>query len=311
MLSVSDALEKPRLLQVLTGLTPEEFRDLTPAFVHMLEEDTRLNWRGQPRQRAKGAGAKGELAVAEQKLFFILYYLRHYPIQEVLGAHFGFDQSQANRWIGRLLPVLRRALKQHLALPHRRTAGLDKVLTDCARERVFLDGTDRPVRRPKDPEKQKDCYSGRKKRHTVKNLILTQERTVKYLSPTAPGRRTDKRLAEPLETVAFPAKSLVLADLGFLGLGLPNATLAQPAKKPKGRELSESNKIFNRLIARARVCVEHVIGSIKRARIVSDTFRHLKDGWEDLVMEVACGLHNFREQHRRGAGQVLAPVQLN
>jgi hypothetical protein len=48
-------------------------------------------------------------------------------------------------------------------------------------------------------------------------------------------------------------------------------------------------------VAGVRVRVEHVIGSVKRNRIVSDISRHLKAGFKDLVMEVACGLHNFRE----------------
>jgi len=67
-----------------------------------------------------------------------------------------------------------------------------------------LEGTVRPIRRPKDPARQEDWYSGRKKRRTVKNLILTEQRAVKFLSPTAPGRQTDNRLAESLEQVLFP-----------------------------------------------------------------------------------------------------------
>lgn len=298
-------------MQVLTGLTPEEFRDLAQTFAVVWEEDTRLNWEGKRRQRAKGAGPRCQLASVEEKLFFALFYLRHYLIQELMGALFGFDQSQANRWILRLLPLLQKALHRHQALPHRRIEELEAELADSAQDKLFLDGTDRPRRRPKDPQKQKEYYSGRKKRHTLKNLILSQERTVKFLSPTAPGRRTDKRLSKPLEAVAFPPESIVLTDLGFLGLELPNAKLAQPAKKPKGRPLLEALKVYNRIIAGVRVKIEHVIGSIKRYRIVSDIFRNLKEDLGDVVMEMATGLHNFREAHRRGAGRVLAPIQLN
>lgn len=311
MLDVSNALDNPRVMRALTGLEPEEFRGLAQTFAEVWAEHTRLNWQGQPRQRAAGAGAKSELATPDQRLFFILFYLRQYPIQEVLGFYFGFDQPQANKWIMRLLPLLLEGLKRHLVLPHRRTEGLEQVLAQAKKQKLFLDGTDRPIRRPKDPGKQKQCYSGRKKRHLVKNLILTQERTIKYLSPTAPGRQSDKRLAEPLEAVRLPKDSVLLADLGFQGLQVRGAQLAQAVKKPKGRPLSSALQLFNRIIARARVHVEHVISGIKRCRIVSDTFRHRKAGFDDLVMEAACGLHNFREAHRREHRTALLPIQMN
>jgi hypothetical protein len=44
----------------------------------------------------------------------------------------------------------------------------------------------------------------------------------------------------------------------------------------------------------ARVVVEKVIAGVKRCRIVKDVLRLTTDGSSDLVMEVACGLHNFR-----------------
>jgi hypothetical protein len=47
-----------------------------------------------------------------------------------------------------------------------------------------------------------------------------------------------------------------------------------------------------------RIVVEHVISGIKRCRIVKDVYRNTKKHFEDLVMEIACGLHNFRQACR-------------
>jgi hypothetical protein len=69
--------------------------------------------------------------------------------------------------------------------------------------------------------------------------------------------------------------------------------------------------IWRRLPKGVRVSVEHVIGGVKRCRIVSATRRHLKRGFNDLVMEVACGLHHFRELSRAAARAVLSPIQMN
>ena len=47
-----------------------------------------------------------------------------------------------------------------------------------------------------------------------------------------------------------------------------------------------------------RIIVEHVFAGVKRCRIVKDTYRNLREGYEDLVMEIACGLRNFRQEFR-------------
>jgi hypothetical protein len=75
----------------------------------------------------------------------------------------------------------------------------------------------------------------------------------------------------------------------------------QPRKKPRGKELTDDEKKRNRELSSERVIVEHHIGGVKRSRIVHDTFRNRKDKYVDLVMETACGLHNFRVSHRRKA----------
>ena len=58
--------------------------------------------------------------------------------------------------------------------------------------------------------------------------------------------------------------------------------------------MSVGEKLLNRLFSSARVVVENVIAGVKRCRIVKDVLRLTKDGMSDLVMEIACGLHNLR-----------------
>ena len=71
-------------------------------------------------------------------------------------------------------------------------------------------------------------------------------------------------------------------------------TIYQPKKKPKGQELTAAEKAENQIISSIRVLVEHVISGVKRCRIVKDIFRNTKAFFADQVMEIACGLHNFR-----------------
>jgi hypothetical protein len=63
--------------------------------------------------------------------------------------------------------------------------------------------------------------------------------------------------------------------------------------------LTNTEKENNRKLSKVRVKVEHAIAGIKRSRTVKDIFRNTKDGFSDLVMVIACGLHNFRVDHRK------------
>ena len=54
------------------------------------------------------------------------------------------------------------------------------------------------------------------------------------------------------------------------------------------------DKFLNQLLARVRIMVEHVIAGVKRCRLVKDVLRLTKTGIADMVMEIACGLHNLR-----------------
>lgn len=292
-------LQKPRVLRATTSFDFEEFEKLSKHFEKQWEgQHRRKTWEGELRQRARGAGAKGKLATSQEKLFFILFYFKVYPLQEVIAMMFGMSQCQANFWIHRLTPVVQAALGYELKLPERKPARLHEVLAQCSELKFVMDGTDRRVRRPKNKDQQKRLYSGKRKTHTKKNLLIVSNRQVKYLSQTRPGSVHDLRLTEEIARRRFPAKSGLFVDLGFLGYKPRGSEVWIPEKKPKGKPLPPWWKTIHRAMASVRVGVEHVISGIKRCGMVSDIFRNFKRGYDDLVMEVACGLHNFRDASR-------------
>ncbi len=67
----------------------------------------------------------------------------------------------------------------------------------------------------------------------------------------------------------------------------------------RGKELTKVDKFFNRLISSVRIVVENVICGVKRCRIVKDILRLSKENISDIVMEIACGLHNLRATFRQ------------
>jgi hypothetical protein len=67
----------------------------------------------------------------------------------------------------------------------------------------------------------------------------------------------------------------------------------------RGKDLTEVDKFFNKIISSVRIVVENVISGVKRCRIVKDCLRLTKENISDLVMEIACGLHNLRVTFRQ------------
>jgi len=141
-----------------------------------------------------------------------------------------------------------------------------------------------------------------KKDHTVKNnlIIDIEERLVRYLSQTFAGRIHDKRICDE-EDYMFPPGCVLFKDTGFQGFEPANVWTYQPKKKPRNQELSAADKAENTMTASIRILVEHVIAGVKRCRIVHEVFRNTKAHFDDLVMEIACGLHNFRTTLRDNA----------
>jgi hypothetical protein len=156
------------------------------------------------------------------------------------------------------------------------------------------DGTERRIVRPQDPTEQTDCYSGKKKDHTVKNVLLVNAPlTILFLSDTYGGRTHDKPIADATP-YPLPAGSGLLQDLGFLAFTLPEVEILMPTKKPQGGELTTEQQLANEVLHKRRLRIEHVNSSVKRCRIVKDRLRLWKTGIRDLVMEICCALHNFR-----------------
>ena len=146
--------------------------------------------------------------------------------------------------------------------------------------------------------KNKKNITVEKKAHTVKNNILANSNCeVIFLTPTVEGKKHDKKIADESE-YRLPKGSILLQDTGFQGFFIQDVLILQPAKKPKGKNLTLEQKVINRGISKIRIRVEHVISGIKRCRIIKDKCRNWVKGFTDLVMVIACGLHNLRLKFR-------------
>jgi len=224
--------EKPKKLLAFTGLTREEFETLLNAFSQLSRRQAESTQQGKPRQRKPGGGRKAKLRLAEDQLLFILFYLKTYPLQEVMSELFGLEVSKVNEWIHRLLPLVRDALDELGVLPERDAQAFAKAQAKRRTGReVIIDGTERRRQRPKNPEKQTLYYSGKKKSHTDKNLVIAERKTcrVSYLSQTYAGTAHDKKIADH-EQISYAQDTLLYQDTGFQGYQPQVADIRQPKK---------------------------------------------------------------------------------
>jgi Helix-turn-helix of DDE superfamily endonuclease len=109
----TDVQDRPTEFLDLTSLTRDEFQQLVPPFEAAFQAHMAA-WRldGKPRTARRFSVYQNcPLPTPEDRLLFILAYVKTYSLQVVQGRLFGMGQSKANQWIHVLLPVLLAALR--------------------------------------------------------------------------------------------------------------------------------------------------------------------------------------------------------
>jgi hypothetical protein len=294
MLNKHQIFSQSRVTQAVLGVSSEEFYKLLPTFRQCLREH-RIKLHPN-RKRAVGGGRKGDLPTDEDKLLYILLYLKLYPTYDALAVLTNHYRSKCGDSVHLLLPALEQTLGRKLVLPKRAGNSLEKIFqAHPFLKDVFLDGTERRVQKPKNRKIRNKLYSGKKKATTRKTIIMNDERKyIHYMSKTKSGRRHDKRIADKDGIAEHIPKDVTLwTDTGFQGMQKQHDNTVMPVKATKNKPLTDAQKQENRLIAGIRVVSEHAIGGFKRFKAASDIYRNKLANFDDLLTEVSIGLWNF------------------
>ena len=310
-------------------MQPDRFEQLMPEFerVYLELEAQRKSCvvkTGEQRQRKPGGGAQFSTDLAERLLMLLIYY-RLYLTQEFMTLLFDVDNkatisraiAQVRPVFEAVLPVPERARKTVMALAEKETKrrrgrinNVEDFVEQYPELSILIDGTEQPKQRPQDPQKRKSDYSGKKKRHTLKQIITaTSKGIILDQSPSVGGRSHDFRAfkAHVADGAAGAAmlehlgalRVVATTDSGFTGidkLSLPISTrLVQRARR--NHPLSPEQKVLNRVRSRERIQIEHTIGRRKKYRIASAVYRNA-DADYDEAMNVVGGLVNLRAYDR-------------
>lgn len=293
-MNIASALKTNRFCAAMTGLTMREFSELVPVFAATL--DTTLRQRNPHRKHAFGAGRPSALKTPEEKLFFVLFYLKTYPTVDVLSFLVGFDRSNACRNARLLFSVLTNTLGRKLVLPKRQITSVEEFFREFPEAKdIFLDGTERRVQKPVSQKRRKKLYSGKKKATTRKTVVVSDDKKrILVLTPTKSGRRHDKRLFDKaMGGTTIPPSVTAWTDTGFQGLQRDHANTVMPVKATKYHRLTEEERASNRLISGIRVLSEHAIAGIKRFRSTTDVYRNRIANLDDTFMLLSAGLWNY------------------
>jgi hypothetical protein len=250
------------------------------------------------RKRQSGGGRKKEADVLCRILVTLLYLRQHWTMQ-ALAETIGCAESTVWNYIHEMLPHLRTELPASLLEQWQQEcdsierAELEAWLAELPEGALLVDTWEQPIPRPQEDAEQEASYSGKKKDHTRKNqlICLPQGTDIVDVVMGEKGPRSDSKLFE--ETQAeLPETLEFIGDKAYVG----RRNTTTPIKKPRGGELSQEQKDFNRTISQKRVYVEHLIRVVKIFRIAKEEFR-MRARMYELVIGCVCGLVRLRVQY--------------
>lgn len=144
--------EFEKLLSVFHGVWVRYFR------WHTLEGKKRKHPNVRPEKNTK------TLPTVEDKLVFILAYLKNYPLQQFQAASFNLSQGKVSIWIKILQPLLLETLKKLNVVPLREGYKLAELLEAFGEDSYNQDVTERSIQRSSDQDVQESQYSNKKKK---------------------------------------------------------------------------------------------------------------------------------------------------
>lgn len=302
MMNFSSLAQRPKQFHSFTGFQVAEFASLAETIKADWEELRQQNLK-QDRVRKIGGGAKPKLPRLEDRLLIYCVYAKLYLPYILLEYLFGVDESTICRMVTEMTKVLGQKIIVRRGGKRIRTLEeLKEVFPDL--DEVLIDATEQRINRPAKKRLRKQHHSGKKKAFTIKTQVMaTKQKIILHVADSSPGRVHDYKYFQKTgvpEWLEQHPEIKARVDLGYLGAAddYPEADMVLPAKRNRWHKtLTRSQKIMNTKKAKARIPVENNLANLKKFKILSETFRNLKEHYSATFKSV-CFLSNFRTLER-------------
>jgi hypothetical protein len=295
---------RPRCFLAFSGLEVEEFNRLAA----LINEDwinqrqERLRTLRPKRKRKEGAGRKYALSTLEDQLLLTLVWSRLYPVYLALEYLFAVDESTVSRTLLAIKPLLATRFTLPERLPKKKVRSLEELKEflppDIDLDDILMDATEQVIPRPQSKRKRKPYHSGKKRKFTVKTQIATTRKGyIVHISQTTGGRTNDYKLFKKSRLPqVIPKDTRLFSDAGYQGIrkDYPDIASVIPFKRHRGKkELTRSEKIFNKKQRRVRIRVENALARIKKFQAINQIYRHSVHNYNQTFRFVA-NIVNFR-----------------
>jgi hypothetical protein len=297
LLNYSRLSRKPLLFKSFTGLELSEFDSIYKEIESRYSQYELKRLSKRKRTRKVGAGNHFKLTVRDRFLMLLMYY-RLYITHTLSGFLFDLDQSNVYRDIRHIEPLVKRCipLPERLYNITRRLRTVEEVKKYFPEFKAFIDVTEQEIQRPKDKNKKRNYYSGKKKKHTVKTqYMVNKEGKILHKSRHhKKGRQHDYTVYKD-EQPQTPSQVENVLDLGYLGCekDFPTVKYSLPIKKKRYMDLTEEQIEYNKNHSKMRVIIEHTICRIKKFCIMGTKYRNRLKRY-DHISDIVSGLVNYR-----------------
>jgi hypothetical protein len=328
MLTVKKLRRKPKHSHDFTGLTPQHSDELLAAVEPLYEQAEHERLENPNPLRSRGAGREFNPESPERLLMSLMCF-RLYVTRTLLGYLFDLDPSNVDRGMnGRMSAVLSEALPVPArdeppsdlaaraastsssnggdgASKRKRSRGEKIGTLEESLEKhpdlfeILIDATEQELPKPKDKDRRKGFYSGERKRHAAKMVVVgTKNKLVLHLCRHVAGRVSDHLLLRaPAVMRRVPKGVVVRVDEGYEGMEeeYPGVRTQKPREARRAHPLTVLEEIHNKAMSTLRIpVVEHAIGGMKKFRMLAGTYRGKPERYDDSALVIA-GLHNYRE----------------
>lgn len=160
-------IKDARFFKSFTGLDHKRYDALRPVFEEVVfaYEATKKK-PSDSRKRKPGAGRPPKLPGTDDKLVFVLHYLKAYPTMDNMGSTFGMSRGSACGLVHLYAGLLKQSLEVLQVMPKRQFSRPEELLEALSElggiDQLLIDVTERPHRRLRDKEKRDALYSGKK-----------------------------------------------------------------------------------------------------------------------------------------------------
>lgn len=277
-------------LKNLFGFSGAILAQMMEIVLPILEADRekKLKTRSDRKRKYVKNDGRRRTVYARQKFLMTLIYLRQNVNHTVVGQMFGVSADTSENVFHEVIPTLQREFPSQKWEAEKKWRKGEPKWSPEEVDYLIIDSFETPIKRSSINEKQRKKYSGKKKMHTLKSQLITdQDGEIIQIDGGFDGPKSDIEIYRDTKLKKEWLDKPKLGDKAYVG-----EDIETPKKKPKGGELTEAEKEKNRELSAKRIRVEHSVRKVKTFKILRQDYR-LGVWMYPKIAETVVGLIQF------------------